>query len=217
MLNIYAADCRGTDYVLRPEFLRFDKKRSSFLESCENSAVRSRCAAAGRMLDDLLTSRFSPNYTERFSLTYNSCGKPFMHPHPDWHFNIARTENRVFCIESDKPVGIDAEDISADHISAAELYFTEDEREYLTCSADKAAVFTVIWTLKESYMKYLGSGFSVSPVSFSILPVCENSAVYDAEKQCTFVNKLFADVSVSVCAAGKADIGEISLKGMVLG
>ena len=82
-------------------------------------------------------------------------------------FNISHSERLVACAVSARPIGVDAENIfSPDDAvlrrvcSPGELRFVRGERR-LTGGPPRitnGAAFTLIWTLKESYLKALGTG-----------------------------------------------------------
>jgi 4'-phosphopantetheinyl transferase len=74
----------------------------------------------------------------------------------------------------ESPVGVDVERIRMDSgkENIARRYFTPEEQEYLFSAgeAEKAERFFEIWTAKESYLKYLGTGLRRSLNSFSVVP-----------------------------------------------
>lgn len=97
--------------------------------------------------------------------TYNKYGKPYI---DSMFFNISHSGEWVIVACSDKEVGVDIEKIQMEN--GVELYFSEEEKKYIR-NADKekkANVFTKLWTLKESYLKYVGTGLYKDLDSFSI-------------------------------------------------
>ncbi|MEA4870044.1 MAG: 4'-phosphopantetheinyl transferase superfamily protein [Christensenella sp.] len=102
-------------------------------------------------------------------------GKPHL---PDkTPFNITHAGDYAVLALSTQAVGVDLERIRPiDWQKIAARFFHPEERAYLERSPDPAAEFFHIWTLKESYLKAEGLGFSVSPMSFAVLPEGDHSA-----------------------------------------
>jgi 4'-phosphopantetheinyl transferase len=102
-------------------------------------------------------------------IDYTKIGKPFINIPSGLHFNISHSADWSVCAISEFPVGIDIEIIQPIDLSIAKDCFTENEYKTMTGFADKTAqlnYFYHIWTIKESYLKAIGSGFSQAPGSF---------------------------------------------------
>lgn len=85
-------------------------------------------------------------------------GKPYFKDIP-LHFSISHTKNHVFCVLSEKPIGIDAEERSrkvASHLADKILSATEKAR--YEAAADKRVALLRLWVLKEAYAKLTGRG-----------------------------------------------------------
>ena len=98
-------------------------------------------------------------------------GKPFFMYSPDVFFSLSHSGERVMCVVSDAPVGCDTEMIDKCNYRLAERFYSLAEREYvLSFDGDIArkTAFCRIWTLKESYVKMLGTGFVLPFTDFSI-------------------------------------------------
>lgn len=94
--------------------------------------------------------------------------KPYLKNHPGLFFNLSHSEEMVMCIVSDCEVGCDIEKIKESRTDVAERYFTAEENRAIKSAEDKKEMFFRIWTLKESYIKALGLGLSLSLKDFSI-------------------------------------------------
>jgi 4'-phosphopantetheinyl transferase len=67
-------------------------------------------------------------------------------------------------------VGIDIEEHrEGDLTSMGKIAFHREEYDYFL-QEPTASRFYELWTLKESYVKMIGSGFSIEPSSFCVLP-----------------------------------------------
>jgi 4'-phosphopantetheinyl transferase len=87
-------------------------------------------------------------------------GKPYLKSAGNIHFNISHSGTMVMCALHDSPVGADIERIKPYTGAVARRIMSDEEWEYYLSSKDKGAVFFKIWTIKEAYLKYSGSGLS---------------------------------------------------------
>lgn len=80
------------------------------------------------------------------------------------HFSISHTKGRVFCVLSDRPVGIDAEetDRQAD-LRLAEKILSASEWEQYEKAQDKKKALLQFWVLKEAFVKCTGEGLRGYP------------------------------------------------------
>ncbi len=102
----------------------------------------------------------------------NCCGKPYISGPCPMHFNLSHSGNFVLCAISDLPVGCDIESDSRKRRNIAERFFAEDEVRYLSVITDlkeRDREFYRLWTLKESFQKLTGLGFSLPLNSFSFV------------------------------------------------
>ena len=90
----------------------------------------------------------------------NASGKPSLKENRDIRFSVSHCDHAVTVILSRYPVGIDIERVRRFDAYAAKRVLTEIEMEALRESAEMDDTFFKYWTLKESYMKALGCGFS---------------------------------------------------------
>ena len=87
--------------------------------------------------------------------------------------SISDTKGWWACAFSDRPVGIDMEELSRSVSPSAVRKLHKSEREYLSAlsegSSEWKEEFLSIWTKKESYAKYKGEGLAIGFSSFSVL------------------------------------------------
>lgn len=100
------------------------------------------------------------------NLTYNEYKKPYVDygdHHDKFFFNISHSKDWIVCGTSRKEIGIDIEHISKCHYDIAERFFHQDEYQYLLSRSKEmhTEVFYTYWTLKESFVKYIGKGISI--------------------------------------------------------
>jgi 4'-phosphopantetheinyl transferase len=103
----------------------------------------------------------------------NPYGKPILRGDPSFHYNISHSGDWVLCAVSEASVGIDIEKIASVDPHIAERYFTEAEQRYVfaagTTDGQWLNRFYEIWTLKESYIKAVGTGLSMPLQFFSVV------------------------------------------------
>ncbi len=85
-------------------------------------------------------------------------GKPYLEDEP--FFSISHTKGLALCAVEEWNTGLDAERKRFFSPRLQERVFTPAEREMAAASSDPDALFTILWTLKESYMKYTGLGLA---------------------------------------------------------
>ena len=90
-------------------------------------------------------------------------GKPYF-VDSSWHFSISHTPNHVFCALSDKPVGLDAEEMDRKvNLRLAEKILSESEKSRYDAAEDKRAALLRLWVLKEAAAKLSGEGLKGYP------------------------------------------------------
>jgi phosphopantetheinyl transferase len=103
-------------------------------------------------------------------------GKPFLPENVSMKFNLSHGGNYAVLAVSDKEIGVDIESLSrkANIDKIAKRVFTEAEQAYI--KGQDTLRFFQIWTAKEAVMKATGLGFTLYPLSFSVIPfnkLCE--------------------------------------------
>lgn len=164
----------------------YEKLYEKVSEERKQRAERYRCQEdAGRCILAEVLLRFclkeACGYSEQIVTQYHEHGKPFIKKPENFAYNISHSGDWVLVAYTydasgtvkDAKVGVDVEKIRK-FTNCEKLtirFFAEEEQEYIFSAksdAEKAARFTEIWTLKESYLKYLGCGLSESLESFAV-------------------------------------------------
>ena len=114
---------------------------------------------------------------DQLSVSTTKRGKPFLPGREDLHFNLSHSGRWVVIAWSDRPVGIDVETVQMDESkeSLARRFFHQDEQDYLFYAdgQERGHRFFEIWTKKESYLKYLGTGIDRPLNSFCVFQLPE--------------------------------------------
>lgn len=160
-----------------------------------------------------------------FVLTKNEFGKPYLAGKNVPFFNLSHSGKYVLCGISFKECGVDIEKIKDCRNGIAKRAFSKNEFAELENAPDseKAKIFYSYWTIKESYVKYLGKGLSVSLNSFSfvkvkdrfILEKSENTEKVNAFRICIddsyMIGAVCAD-EINSISCEKVEIDEIIKK-----
>ena len=86
-------------------------------------------------------------------------GKPYFVDSP-LQFSVSHTKRHVFCVLSDRPVGIDAEETDRNiDLGLAQKILSPAERKRYQQAHDKRLALLKLWVLKESYAKLTGRGW----------------------------------------------------------
>ncbi len=108
---------------------------------------------------------FGKKHTKSFKTQEK--GKPYI-DNSDCHFNISHSKDKVVVVVSKKQVGIDIEYLRKDKMRVARRFFSEEEVQQIQQAKDIDMEFTKYWSLKEAYLKYIGTGLTRPLHSFSV-------------------------------------------------
>ena len=163
--------------VEEKEFLEFFEEVQNLLPSSVLRKVKSFKYASDQqrsLIADLMVRLF---YVESLGLTlqdieyeYGQHDKPVLKGVENEYFNISHSGRHIVVAFSDENVGLDVEAIKKDRRKIAQRFFTASEIEDMdTIGEDEEQIryFYQLWTLKESYMKAIGDGMTMSLSSFA--------------------------------------------------
>lgn len=119
-------------------------------------------------------------------------GKPYLPDMPDFHYNVSHSgrfvvlaasymDDHAITPQSPSEVGIDIQEMVPVHEGidhTAERFFTEEEAAFLKGLAEdtpehremKRTMFYHLWTVKEAYLKCMGTGLSAGLSGFALEP-----------------------------------------------
>ena len=90
-------------------------------------------------------------------------GKPYF-ADSAWHFSISHSKAHVFCALSQRPVGIDAEELDRDiNLKLAEKILSPGEKAQYEAAPDPRTALLTFWVLKEAAAKRSGEGLRGYP------------------------------------------------------
>jgi 4'-phosphopantetheinyl transferase len=140
-------------------------------------------------------------------LSYTQKNKPYLRSHPGIHFNISHSGAWVVIAFSTAKVGIDVEKIKRVNLNIARRFFSEDEKKQLFSfdAQEQTNYFFDLWTLKESYLKAVGTGLTKPLKSFTIIKESNDFRILGSESTEGVVMKqlkIERNYRLSVCSLG---------------
>ncbi len=140
------------------------KKAEAFVQENDRSSY----LLSHLYLRKIFSSYFPSVSPSQWSYAYNAYGKPSLVGKEGFHFNLSHTQSCAYVICSDEGVcGIDVEEKRDLEIteSLAALVFSKNELALYENSQNKELLFYHLWTLKEAYLKAVGTGLMKVPLS----------------------------------------------------
>jgi len=166
MIRILCADVSSADErVYRRLYEKASPERKRRADRYLRREDQLRCAAADALIKAALGR-------EDCHVARTDSGKPYIEGSEDFHFNLSHSGRYVVIAYGDTEVGVDVQQHGSvsDMEEIARSLFAPDEQEYIrqnTLEAERR--FYEIWTRKESYLKYIGTGLHRDMRSFSVL------------------------------------------------
>lgn len=119
------------------------------------------CLKSFVMLSELM--QWTAQEITQVEFIYNEHGKPLL-PN-EWknrmatpHFSISHCKQAIAVAVCESPIGVDVESIRNVDAALIERTMNSQEQMYIHASCNPAAAFTELWTRKESFLKYKGTG-----------------------------------------------------------
>ena len=109
-----------------------------------------------------------PNH--KISFLINEACKPRINHIDHFHFNLSHSGNWIVCAGGTKSVGIDIQKILPVDLDIGKHFCSPEEYQRMMAYEpyDRNPFFFRLWTLKESYLKYVGSGLRFPLHAFTI-------------------------------------------------
>ncbi|MBC2074224.1 4'-phosphopantetheinyl transferase superfamily protein [Listeria marthii] len=170
MLNIYYTNIIPTSYSdLLADFREIiSEERKEKIQTFRSEDDKVRSLLAEILLRYSLSKDFFLQETD-VQIILTTYGKPYLNNISDIHFNISHSGSYVACAVSNQVVGLDIEKIGNSNEKLIQV-FHKNEIAYLNKLPSKyrRQAFYNLWSLKESYIKYLGLGLAFPLNSFYI-------------------------------------------------
>ena len=165
-------------------------------------------ALAGILLSKYAIAMAFGISSDEIRVEKNKYGKPHVVGKRGVHFNISHSGDYVVCAVAGSPVGIDVQEHKSGGLDIAERFFSQEEKEALKRASDsedeKRKLFYDMWSLKEAYIKCIGTGLYKPLDEFGIVKIdgeyklCENG---EESGEYHFMRYEFeGDYSLCVCS-----------------
>jgi 4'-phosphopantetheinyl transferase len=124
----------------------------------------------GELLARYSLKQFKGVTDVRKPFTIGSKGKPHLDGFPGIHFNISHSGGMIVCAVASSSIGVDVEHDRKVNFRVAERFFSPAEINDLFSlpESERQAYFFQLWTIKESFLKTIGSGLTRTLNSFTV-------------------------------------------------
>lgn len=99
-------------------------------------------------------------------------GKPYLVEHPHVHFNLSHADGITACLVKGMECGIDCEKVRKYRPNVVKRCFSESEKKMIDDAPEEErdSLFFRLWTLKEAYVKAIGTGigYPLDEVEFAL-------------------------------------------------
>ena len=167
-----------------------------FFEKTDILTPKEQSAAAHSLLKRSLAQHLGLT-SDDIIIKKDGNGAPFVEGVDGVFVSITHTKGMVACAFADSRVGVDAENITVRRKNVEKRVFLPCESELIDSARDENAAFFTLWTLKESWLKAIGTGFAgnAKAVEFYSLknPVASNSDSF------SFFTEIQDGCALSVC------------------
>lgn len=177
MIMIYALNinCQEAEANVERAMACLTKARQNQILRYKNKRDGLRSLYGEALARTVLASRLDCR-PQQIEIFYNSYGKPYILDYA-WHYSVSHSGDYVGCAVSRRNIGFDLQQMKQANLKIAKRFFSANEYQLLLSKkmADcenqtQRELFFKLWTLKESYVKYKGTG---AAISFSSFEFCE--------------------------------------------
>ena len=156
------------------EVFTFLQKKVSAECFDEARGFRHKGVAIRRMLGETLVGLALERYwgllLGSYRIARGEKGKPFIADRENIFFNISHSGDYVVCAVSDSEIGVDIEKRSRARMEVAGRFFHKQEVRALEAVSgdERDRMFYDYWSVKESFLKYIGTGLTRPLNSFVV-------------------------------------------------
>lgn len=171
MIHTYYADirCLENETLFREKVKQLSPYRQQKIAILRNDRDRNRSLGAGLLLDHGLAVYGLQERSVEYDI--GQWGKPALKYHPEICFSLSHSGDYAICTIGDRPVGNDIEHVREGRLKVANRFFAEEELAWLyeaETEGERTGRMFRLWTMKESFLKVIGRGMSLSLKDFVI-------------------------------------------------
>lgn|GEM_PF-202345 len=151
----------------------------------------------------------------------NRYGKPYIRGQQRIFFNLSHSGRYVICGLDQEEIGIDIEEVKSMDFGIARKFFHANEYTYLLSREPEQRMDALfeLWTLKESYIKFLGVGLQKPLDAFYFNLEGSSVELHSSDRIPAFIQSctIKGSYKVAVCAdsPGPIQVRQISIKDIV--
>ncbi len=134
-------------------------KRKKYILKYRKRIDRNTAILSYQMLRYALLSEYGYILREE-NIIYNKYGKPYLADTDNIHYNISHCREGIAVAVSDREIGVDIQDRIRVNHNFAEKICSKNELDRLNNNDTLADNLTMLWCMKESYLKHLGIGLN---------------------------------------------------------
>ena len=191
IMPVYAISAETVRQLDQTHLLRRMPERMRRAEKYRFERDRLLCIGGGLLMRHVVGIR---NESE---IRHGRYGKPFAPGYPA--FNISHSGDWCILVKGDSEIGADIEKIDENNLTAASTVYTP--RELAWMNEDPLERFYQLWTWKESLIKALGTGMSLEPKTFEVLPFIEDQPLWMHGQSWYAASDSVPGYRFSVCAS----------------
>ncbi len=169
------------DHISRFDYSELSKFSDDWCESIKEPKRRMESQLARLLLNKSCIELLNKNLSQ-CAFKKDKLGKPFLENYPKYHISISHCNGYVWTGISNSPIGIDFEKIELECIEDLRIAF--DNEDWQNISHNPELIFEY-FSLKESYLKMLGIGFTKEPSEIRNYTLKDNiySELFDTSNQ----------------------------------
>lgn len=130
-----------------------------FFDNAAGESYREMSSAAHSLLKREL-ARYLMIDVDDIVVAQDEKGCPYIAGKDSLFISLSHSKGLVMCAFSDKRIGVDVELAEKRRKSVESRVFTDGEISLIDNAKDEDKAFYTLWTLKESYLKAIGTGFA---------------------------------------------------------
>ncbi|MBP5308551.1 MAG: 4'-phosphopantetheinyl transferase superfamily protein [Clostridia bacterium] len=180
-VKIYLFDTEGKEYN-SDLLVLIDNYRREKINSSSNVGYKRRSLFAGLLLRHAL-SQAGVGENSLSDIVRNEYGKPYLKAGKPY-FSISHSGNLIAVAVADFNIGIDIEvPQNTDYSRIASKVLSDNEMIDYMKSSDRSVFFTEKWVMKESYLKFIGTGLGKYPKDVTKESITSGGCRFITEKK----------------------------------
>ena len=215
MDQIVAVNISSIDHIDFKNMVKWiSVEKAKKVDKLSHFRDRVRILVGDLLIRHIICSEFGID-NEFIQYGYEPWGKPFLLGLRWIHFNISHSNDWVVCAIGTEEIGIDVEYVRNIDIRIADKFYSKEEKEYLYSfnGESKIGAFYSLWTKKESFIKAIGKGLSISLNTFSVTPFFEQSIVYNNNRKYFITSCQFdPDYRLAICSPNEDYTKQVTYK-----